>query len=246
MLFPRRHDFDFTFSPPNVSLTTARWIQGNRAIRLKIRERRDLEGGNGFIAESKLTSLVPVCSGQTRSPNFPMDMDNKSTKTSIHTHTLSPDSHSITASCLCLYIDIYPSGRTLARFAPSPRHPRFVCPLLHPKTAHATEEDWCRSREQGDFSFLFFSKIFAPLSYYFLLGSLFILTPFFAALFALRLFSFSSLVSFFLRGCILRPCNDSHHVLFLFLLSYLSGASSPSLKCITVRRVSHTILQGGG
>ena len=170
-----------------------------------------------------------------------MDMDNKSTKTSIHIYTLTrlPLYHSFLFVPLYRYIPFGSNTEEVRAFTQTPeiclststsqdrsRHGRRLVPLT-------------RTRR---FFFFFFSKIFAPLPYCFFSDLLYIY-PFFAAL-----FSFSSLVSFFFsRGRILRPCNDSHHVLFfLFLLSYLSGASSPSLKCITVRRVSHTILQGGG
>ncbi len=173
------------------------------------------------------TSLVPVFSlGKSDRQKLPYGHGQQINQNfHPHTHIHSHKTPALSQLPICAFLsNIYPSGRTLARFAPSLRYPRFVCPLLHPNTAHATEEDWCRSREQGDFSFSFSRKSF--LHYPIISCSDFffsIYLPFLrSSILPCVYFPFSSLVSFLLRGRVsFGPCNDSHHVLFFFLLLFL-------------------------
>ena len=227
-------------------------FKGTGRYALKYGREETSRAGNDFVAESKQPLSSPVFSGQILSPNLPMDMDNKSTKTSIHTHIpltrlpLYPSQLPI-----CAFLSIY--TLRVERWEGSRLHsdirdlfvhfyiPRPLTPRKKIGAAHANKETF--------FLFLFLENLSSTILLF--LARNFLYTyPLSSQLYSPCVYFLSQVWCHFLSGVVVSfgPCNDSHHVLFIFFFfsfSYLSGASSPSLQCITVRRVSHTILPGG-
>ena len=220
-------------------------------------EKRHLEGGEWLHrgVEAQPLSCRSFLWANPIAKNFPTDMDNKSTKTSIHTHTYTltrlPLYHNFLFvpfyRIYTLRVERWQGSRLRSDIRDLFVHFYIPIPLTPRKkigAAHANKEI---------FLFLFLENLSSTILLFLARTFFFLYTyPFFAALFSPASIFLSPVWCHFFSGAAypsapVTTLTTYFSFFFFFSFSYLSGASSssPSLKCITVRRVSHTILQWG-